>query len=73
MQIDYPRRPPGAVTKIAYKHENDDISRTITWYWSNFVPECFWYEAVMISCNLAFQDGRHLPLLKIAQTMTISQ
>ena len=63
----------GPLLKIAYKHEDDDISRTIGWYWSNFVPERFLYKAILIFCNLAFQDGRHLPLLKIAQIMKITK
>ena len=29
MQIDYPGWPPGPFLKIVYKHENNDISRTI--------------------------------------------
>ena len=69
MQIDYPRWLLGAVTKIAYKQENDDISRTIGWYWLNFVPECFLYEVVLFFCNVAFQDGHQLLFLKVAQNM----
>ena len=74
MQIDYPRWSQGPLLKIAYKHEKDDVSRTIGWFLSNFVHECFLYEVVLIFCNLAFQDGRHLQLLIIAQNlkMTIS-
>ena len=37
------------------------------------MPECFLYEAALIFCNLAFQDGRHLPLLKIAQGQILSR
>ena len=39
---------------------------------ANFVPECFLYEGVLIFCDLAFQDGRHLPLLKIAQNVKMT-
>ena len=71
----------GPLLKLAYKHENDDISRIIGWYWSSFGPESFLYEGVFFIffnfffCYLAFQHGCHLSLLKIAQNMkmTISQ
>ena len=50
--------------KIACKHENDAISREPL---VDIDPtECFLYEAVLIFCNLAFQDGCHLLLLRIA-------
>ena len=33
------------------------------------MPECFLFEAVLIFCNLRFQDGHHLRLLKVAQNV----
>ena len=30
------------------------------------------YEAILILCNLAFQDGRYLPLLKVAKNMKMT-
>ena len=37
------------------------------------MPECFLYEAVLLFCNLAFQDGRHLPLLKIEPNIEMTK
>ena len=48
MQTDYPKWSSGAVTKKSINTENEDISRTIGWNWSDFVPEYFLYEAVLI-------------------------
>ena len=74
MQIDYPRWPSGAVTKngINTKYLKNHCLKSIQL--TNCAPECFLYEGVLILCNLAFQDGHLLPLLKIAQNvkMTIS-
>ena len=73
MQTDYPRWPSGAVTKNSINMEMTISVRAIGWNWSSFVPECFFYKAVMIFCNLTFQDCSHY--WKIAQNMkmTISQ
>ena len=75
MQNDYPRWPSGVVTKNSINMKMTisqeplvEIDPTLCQNISCMKPFC-------IFCNLAFQDGSHLPLLKIAQNMkmTISQ
>ena len=74
MQIDYPRWPPGTVTKNSINTKMtisedplDEIDPTLCQNVSCIQPLFF--------CSLGFQDGCHLLLLKIAQNMkmTISQ
>ena len=75
MQIDYPRLPPGTVTKYSI-----NMKMTIT---QDPLVESDQTLCQNISCmkplyffsSLGFQDGCHLLLLKIAQNikMTISQ
>ena len=36
------------------------------------MPECFLYETILIFCNLAFQNGCNLSLLKKAQNMKMT-
>ena len=38
----------GHYLKLHINNENDDSSRTIGWYLSNFVPECLIYKFVLI-------------------------
>ena len=67
---------PGSVTKNSINTKMTtsqeplvEIDPTLFQNVSCIKPFC------LIFCNLAFQDGRHLPFLKIAQNMkmTISQ
>ena len=74
VQIDYPRWPPGNVTKNSINtkmtiSENPLVETVST------LCQCFLYESVVFFCSLGFQDGCYLLLLKIAQNMkmTISQ
>ena len=75
MQIDYPRWPPGTVTKNSintkmtiYRDPLVEIDPSLCQNVSCMKPLYFF-------CSLGFHDGCHLVLLKIGQNMkmTISQ
>ena len=57
MQIDYPRWPPGTVTKNSINHENDNILRTIDEIDPSLCQNVFLYESVVFFCSLLLQDG----------------
>ena len=56
MQIEYPRWPPGTVTKNSINTKMT-ISLEPLVEITVFVPECFLYESVVFFCSLGFQDG----------------
>ena len=69
MQIDYPRWPPGTVFKISINTKMTISQEPLVEIDPTLCQNVFLYEAVLVFCNLAFQDGCHLSLLKIAQNM----
>ena len=73
-QMDCPRWPLGPVTK-KHKHENDNISETIDWNLSNFVPECFFVCSRFEFSQFGIPRWPPFAVTKIAQNMkmTISQ
>ena len=72
MQIDHPRWPSGAITKNSINTKMTIFQEPFAEIDPFLCQKCFLYEAVLIFCNLACQDGRHLPLLKIAQNVKIT-
>ena len=75
MQIDYPRWPPGAVTKKSMNTKMTISLEPLVEIDPTLFQNVSCMKPFRLVCNLTFQDGRHLLLLKIVQNMkmTISE
>ena len=70
--MSYPRSPPEAVTRTSINVKITISEEPLVKIDPIFVPEYFLYEAILIFRNFVFQDGRRLPVLKVAQNMKMT-
>ena len=72
MQIDYPRWPPGTVTKISINRKMTISQDPLVEIDPTLCQNVSCMKLLYFFGSLGFQDGCHLLLLKIAQNMKMT-